>query len=141
MSDKIVTCGRCGENKIEKEFGLDATRPSGRGPYCKECKAKYIKDWRKRNAARIRVKTREDHLKNKYGITTQEFTEILSSQNGRCAICLNLLIVERNICVDHDHVTGAVRGILCRTCNTGIGQFEDRCDLLERAIGYLKVMP
>ncbi|MGH3712364.1 MAG: endonuclease VII domain-containing protein [Micromonosporaceae bacterium] len=70
----------------------------------------------------------------RYGIGVEEFAQLLAEQGGRCAICG----AQNPQHVDHDHVFGNVRGILCFNCNGGLGQFKDRPDLLWNAIGYLR---
>lgn len=69
----------------------------------------------------------------KYGLTEKEYVSILLLQGWVCAICEG-----EPTDVDHDHVTGRVRGILCRACNTGIGHFEDDPMRLEAAASYLR---
>lgn len=80
----------------------------------------------------------------KYGITEEDYKWRLKSQLGVCAICHLPEIWKApngdtiSLSVDHDHTTGAVRGLLCRKCNTGLGGFNDDIDLLKAAIKYLK---
>lgn len=70
----------------------------------------------------------------RYGITIEELAAIRVRQNNRCGICLQ----EVELDIDHDHVTGKVRGFLCQTCNTGLGKMKDSVDTLRRAIAYLE---
>src|SRR5262245_17713190 len=78
---------------------------------------------------------RKDHLKYYYGITVEEYNAILARQNGCCRICKRK--VKGNLCVDHDHKTGKVRGLLCRTCNPGCGHLRDDPKLARIAADYL----
>jgi len=78
---------------------------------------------------------RNYHLKRRYGITAADADVILAAQEGLCAICRVALAGH----VDHDHVTGKVRGLLCCNCIGGLGQFKDRIDVLEAAVKYLQV--
>ena len=68
----------------------------------------------------------------------QEYERFLSEQDGVCAICLKPCQTGQRLSVDHDHVTGAVRGLLCRRCNSGLGHFQDSLDLLKKALMYLE---
>lgn len=79
------------------------------------------------------------NIKSLYGISPAEYDAKLSSQGGCCAICQRHQIeFQRRLHVDHDHETGAFRGVLCTNCNTAIGKFQDSVELLERACAYLK---
>lgn len=71
-----------------------------------------------------------------FGISPCEFTKMLINQDGRCAVC-KTNFEEAPACVDHNHATGAVRGLLCHNCNLGIGNFRDDPELLSAAISYL----
>ena len=71
----------------------------------------------------------------KYGLTEKQFRALKRAQENRCAICGARL--SGKICVDHDHTTKKVRGLLCHKCNTGLGFFEDDPIRLLRAIWYL----
>lgn len=72
---------------------------------------------------------------SKYGITEEEFNLRLIKQNNRCAICGGLFVETPRI--DHNHDTGEVRGLLCNSCNGGIGLFKDDLALIKKAIDYL----
>lgn len=72
-----------------------------------------------------------------YGISLQEYNQILEKQNSRCAICRDLNENGKMLCVDHNHLTGKIRGLLCNSCNKGIGYFSDDPKILESARGYL----
>lgn len=73
-------------------------------------------------------------LLSKYGLTPEDYRELLAAQNGKCAICQQ---EAKHYAVDHDHVTGQVRGLLCDTCNVGLGHFRDDVGRLMSAAAYL----
>lgn len=77
-------------------------------------------------------------IQRNYGITLDEYEAMHAKQGGVCAICGGVNDDGRNLHVDHDHATGAVRGLLCIRCNRGIGMFLDNVMHLETAIAYLK---
>ena len=74
--------------------------------------------------------------KTKYGISAKECHQMLIDQGGVCAIC-KTLPDDKALCVDHNHETGVVRGLLCLHCNTGIGNFRDDPHLLDAAMRYV----
>jgi hypothetical protein len=80
------------------------------------------------------------HYKRTYGITMDEYDTMYQNQKGVCKICsLPQKHKQHNrLCVDHDHQTGEVRGLLCDACNRGLGYFKDDERLLEQAIEYLR---
>lgn len=79
------------------------------------------------------------YLMRKYGIDLISYIEILQKQNNKCAICArNQANDGRKFAVDHDHKTGKIRGILCQSCNTGIGLLGDSISGIEKAFIYLK---
>lgn len=86
---------------------------------------------------------RNMHLKCRYGITLVEYNELLRRQNYRCPICSRTQRQAKRkfkhpLCVDHDHKTYTVRGLLCDACNNGIGRFSDNIEWLAKAIQYLR---
>jgi alpha-D-ribose 1-methylphosphonate 5-triphosphate diphosphatase PhnM len=70
----------------------------------------------------------------KYQLTHEQATTMLTEQHGRCAICETTLV---KYAIDHDHTTGVVRGLLCNSCNLGIGLLRDNTTILKKAIEYL----
>ena len=143
MTD-FLTCRECGLPKAEAEFGLDRTRPSGRHPYCRTCrrvreKIRYANSPEHREGARWR------QIKFNYGMTKEEWMALYEKQGGCCAICLRPLdLTAKGVgrsatqpVVDHCHVTGQNRGILCHDCNLGIGYLSEDLATLQRAIAYL----
>lgn len=89
-------------------------------------KEKYTTDEQRTQARKV------TRLKNRYGLSQDQFNQMLEDQDGTCAICTKPAVV-----VDHDHSTGLVRGILCPQCNSGLGFFGDNAVLLSKAAEYL----
>jgi hypothetical protein len=96
--------------------------------------------WEKqKNKNNRKQKNRNNHLKNKYGITQDDYNQMFENQKGCCSICgKHQSEVSRALSVDHNHKNGEIRGLLCHTCNSAIGKFYDDITLLENAISYLK---
>jgi hypothetical protein len=75
----------------------------------------------------------------RYGLTPEQYDKLLAEQGGTCAICQGPPGGRwGRYCVDHDHVTGAVRGLLCLRCNRAIGLVEDDTAVLRKMITYLR---
>jgi hypothetical protein len=86
------------------------------------------REWNRLNKDRVFAR----RLLREYGITVVEYNAILEAQGGRCKICGNV----DKLCIDHNHATNRVRGILCDDCNVGLGRFHDNPMLLRRAALY-----
>lgn len=86
--------------------------------------------------AEDRARRRRNHLRRRYGLTPEQKEELFVSQDKQCAICGNPS--PTRWAIDHCHKTGRVRGILCQSCNTGVGLFADNTERLKAAIKYLK---
>lgn len=131
----ILVCTRCGEQKLVTQFNKNCRTSSGFAHACKDC----ARDDRKRVTADPNRKL-SWHLKSLYGITLDEYREMLESQDGRCKICSKTAeeLGEPRLSVDHDHETKVVRGLLCGNCNRGLGKFRDDPGLLRSAIQYLE---
>lgn len=98
---------------------------------------KPTKEQNRRYAKAFRAKHPYRHVKDLYGLSEAAFFSLLAGQGGVCAIC-GSGDWSKKPCVDHDHVTGTVRGILCRKCNSGIGFLDDDPDLVRTALQYLE---
>ena len=129
-------CNLCDTYKSVSEFRkLTKKSKNGLAHRCKECAKKNDAKYRERNVVKNR--------KNNYGITEKEYQELKRGQEGICAICRKpeTFIVKGkaiDLCVDHDHTTGLVRGLLCMSCNQGLGYFKDSVESLSNAIDYLR---
>lgn len=89
-----------------------------------------------------REKRRAREYRRLYGISSEQYAEMLAAQGGLCAICGEVdASAYAKLCVDHDHATGVVRGLLCRLCNNAIGYFKDDTGRLSAAINYLGGSP
>lgn len=88
-----------------------------------------------RDAARKRRWSEENRLRVKYGISNEDYASMLEAQGAVCAICEQPQ--ERKLFVDHCHDTGTVRGLLCHSCNVGLGWFRDDPKRLVAAVAYL----
>lgn len=92
------------------------------------------KEWKKANPEKVAIVERRSLLKTRYGMSLSDYDDLLASQNNSCAICKG----NKRMVIDHCHKTNKVRGILCNTCNRGIGLLQDRVEILQSAISYLK---
>jgi len=91
--------------------------------------------WNKAHPEEMRAASYKYHIKKKYGLTIEEHTNMIEAQGNRCKICNEEMSTPH---VDHDHITGKVRGLLCPNCNTGLGKFKDSVPNLLRAVAYLE---
>lgn len=85
---------------------------------------------------------RNKYLQRKYGITQEQYLQMFQEQEGACWIChREPKPGKRPLCVDHNHKTGEVRGLLCMRCNLGLGTraFRDNISYLLKAAEYLKI--
>jgi hypothetical protein len=73
-----------------------------------------------------------------YGITHTEYELMLYLQDDRCAVCNKQFSTSNTPCIDHNHESQQVRGLLCNSCNLGIGLMRESTGLIQRAIEYLK---
>ena len=90
------------------------------------------------NPTKYQALTRAAKIKADYGITTQQYDFMVIQQSGRCAICSGPPVHGKRLAIDHCHVTGVVRGLLCHYCNSAIGLLQESEIILGRAIEYLK---
>ena len=75
-----------------------------------------------------------------YGLNEEQYMAKIDEQKNLCAIC-GKKYEGKILCIDHDHETGNVRGLLCNYCNIGLGNFKDNIKILQSAIGYLQKYP
>lgn len=157
-------CKKCNINKELSQFSTHHTNLDGLAGSCKECSRLYgkkwygqnkeksnatSKKWRLKNPKRIKEllsrwqknnphRKRTYRLKTLYGITIEDYSSMLNDQDYKCKICSKLHNDSSVLHVDHDHISGAVRGLLCSRCNTMLGNAKDDPIILANAIAYLK---
>lgn len=78
------------------------------------------------------------NIKQRFGITPNDYYEMLEKQGGVCATCGGQCKTGRRLAVDHDHITGKVRGLLCSSCNIVVGHLQDSPERIQRISDYLK---
>ena len=134
-----VTSRTCMNCKVTKS-AVDFYAHKG-GHLRHECKACMNAKARARHKEKAKDPSyRRDKYLARYGITHDEYEKMLAAQNGVCAICQGEETKRwTHFSVDHNHETGEVRGLLCHTCNTGLGQFQDSPELLAEAANYLRL--
>lgn len=149
----MKTCKHCSKSLDESQFAKRSASPDGLQPKCKSCTKEYYSTYYQKNKDTIADKRKpydrlyrqnnKDTIKNKnlkatYGITLDDYKEMLDSQDHTCDICNQVCSSGKPLVVDHCHTTGKVRGLLCMHCNTGLGHFNDSEQHLNAAIAYLK---
>jgi len=153
---------RCSRCKIEKEideFGVHTKEKDGHYSQCRECAKEsnreayarnpqkwkdYAVVWKNENRERVNElarkrydpeKARESDLKRIYGLTLEEYNSMMLKQGGKCCICGGK--EKKALHVDHDHITGKVRGLLCRRCNVVLGFVEENLNILDLLKEYI----
>lgn len=152
--DETVTEKRCYICKVmtpREEFTGNRNKEDGLGSYCKRCSlekstkwraenpekaSQMVKNWRERNPNH----RRNQLLTRKYGIDLEDYDWMFEQQEGKCAICGAEKGTSHrdNLFIDHIEGTLIVRGLLCSTCNSGIGFLNHSTDTLKAAIAYLE---
>ena len=154
LQNKVCTC--CNQSLPISDFSKRADSPTGYAYHCKPCKQKKAKSFydknreKKREQDKLWYKNNSETIRKRqveriYGITFDEYTELLKDQKGGCAICSVPLKTHWGVeseyevaKVDHCHTTGKVRGLLCNKCNVSLGNLNDDIELFKNAINYLE---
>ena len=162
-------CKKCGLEKPLEDFYRAVGMKDGFRSDCKACnlaakQERYLADpaatiarvkrWQQENADRVNAyhrarraepavkrADRAGYLMRKYGITIEQYDELLASQGGCCAICGREPRPDISLHLDHDHESGQLRGILCFRCNNALGDFDDDLTLLRARDPLPRVVP
>ena len=113
----MKVCSKCKIKKPNSAFDKDRYHSSNLTSQCKGCRS-------------------NSKIQQKYGLSNERYEKIKAKQDDCCAICK--VEPPDKLCVDHDHLTGKVRGLLCHRCNRSLGSFNDDIDLLKQSIKYLR---
>lgn len=139
---KVKRCNDCGITKPVDQFYK--TKQGWVKSICKICSVRQSTEWAKRNRRRITehnkslrhqdpFKAAELKRKYRYGLSIGQYLEMHKSQDGKCLICEK----QTKLYIDHCHQTKKVRGLLCHSCNTGIGFLHHDPEIIRAAIKYL----
>lgn len=131
-SSLVKRCRFCHKDKPENDYVINRQTFDGLFRFCRECVAIKAKARRADPVRLERIKATE--RKRAYGLTSDQYKAMMALQHGGCAVCGE---PPQKWCVDHDHVTGKVRGLLCNHCNAALGLFKDNPAALQSAIYYL----
>jgi hypothetical protein len=123
-------CKNCSEN-------FEALAIKVRAGGAKFCSDKCYKEFRLKNKKDEKYLNKINQKKHKYGLNESEYLKLFTVQNNKCGIC-NKSFKKIRACVDHNHDTKKVRGLLCDKCNRGLGFFDDNIENMKNAIEYLK---
>lgn len=127
-------CANCKVEKPFAEFNKDSRKKHGIRYNCRGCERSRMKDYDASEAGQRRMRVGRWKAQG-IEITHDEYVEMYKRLQGRCQICT---IELPSLCVDHNHDTGKVRGLLCRPCNIGVSALGENERVLRRAIAYLK---
>ena len=136
-----MTCKSCKQEKSIVDFGRYMAKGRKIFSYRKSCKPCRVIEQSERyktipgHAERMKLAAKKSALKLSYGLTIEDVQALREKQNNKCAVCHKE--PERPLNVDHCHVTGKIRGLLCWNCNIAIGYFKDSITNLLSAIKYL----
>lgn len=138
MKLKTKTCSHCGKTKLVNEY-YNSQLKSGYAASCKTCLKTIRKKRFDSNPDYFKRRARDLRYQLDYGITLDDYEQLLTKQNNQCDICGTDTPVggRENFAIDHDHSTGKIRGLLCNDCNLGLGSFQDNKESLKKAIQYL----
>ena len=139
-------CQRCNTVKSEREFARSTLTKDGLQKWCKVCRKNYYLENRIRIAQywKDRLEKNPDlnivkHLKRNYNLTKEQFNDMLRIQNNCCAVCFTDKPGGHGTWhIDHDHVTGKLRELLCNRCNFVLGMVKDDGALLIKLMLYLQ---
>lgn len=146
----IINCKNCKKDKTSELFGKDRSRKNGYHPYCKVCKSLINNEWAERNKSRRAEYHRQNadrwkqnkannRLIKLYGITLDDYQNMLQKQNHICSICKSVEKTKnRTLSVDHDHKTNKIRELLCQRCNAALGMLEEDPRIIGNLLDYIK---
>lgn len=146
MLTKVIekACSRCKKVLPASEFYPHRRMKSGLQSHCRTC----ARQWHLDRPEYVQAKNASYKAANpdyslnwarrqKFGLTPEQVEVMRVQQNGTCAGC-QCALARANECIDHCHVTGKVRGLLCKACNIGLGMFKDQASTLRRMADYVE---
>lgn len=150
MTEKA--CTQCKAIKPVAEFPACKTNRNGLHSWCFSCKRarskayqdrpdvkermrSYRREWARQ--PKQRAQNKRNRIRRVFGLTPQQLNQMKVDQQGLCAICFQPEPLKRSLAIDHDHVTGKVRGLLCTRCNTALGMIQEDVEILINMTAYI----
>lgn len=147
-------CSDCKKTLSIDCFWTNRSKYDGLASQCKSCQRERIRKWKKTPSGKAHVKRsykqqcetgaiRKTHLKQKFGMTLEDYDRMFESQNGVCVICGCPEIINghgnkiKKLAVDHNHITGKIRGLLCHSCNHALGLLNDNPIIVKSLLEYI----
>ena len=138
-------CSKCNTEKPSSDFHVDRTSADGRYSQCRLCKTAYHREYIRANPRKSAHNNLKYLLKRNYGITPKDRERLYERCGLQCEICAHPLArpspkgqVAYAASIDHSHLTGAVRGVLCSNCNKALGMLQDDPNVVRMAAAYLE---
>jgi hypothetical protein len=147
-------CSKCKEVKSTSEFYKNKQQKSGLHPCCKKCFLLQCKKYYNKKKEKCKEQKRQYSLKyirkNKekvnnyrliynYGIDVTGYNQLFFEQNGRCAICKkHQSELNKKLSVDHNHILGKIRGLLCPRCNHALGLLDENIETIKELLNYVQ---
>lgn len=137
MDNRLKVCSSCKEHKQPEEYYKEKKAKDGLSYSCICCKKEQTAKYKQTDKYKEKVR-RNLWKRQGIDITYEQYLKLFLEQEGACAICGSAVNqFNKGMCVDHNHTTGKVRGLLCTDCNRGIGSLKDDKELLQKALDYL----
>lgn len=132
-------CGSCKEDKHVTEFHARSLSKDGLASVCKKCNLERTNEWALKNVEKRSNIHRKSALKRTYGISLEQYDELLEKQHHCCAICdRHEDEFKTRLAVDHNHKTGEIRGLLCNYCNHRVVGRHTDGDKLRQIADYIE---
>ena len=132
-------CKYCSEEKPRSAFRRIPGHKNAVRQNCLDCEKFVARKYNAANPEALALRNRKSKLKRAFGLTLEQYQEMLHAQDQRCALCGTDVPGGRgSFVVDHCHTHGNIRGLLCNLCNVGLGALRDSPDLLRRAAEYVE---
>ncbi len=138
-SKGVKRCSKCKLIKPLREYHSDKSRHDKLNGLCKSCVAIKKLNYPEKNPGIYntnKLKYTERAIEKRYGITQEVFKQMVTNQDNKCLICRKP--DKKRLSIDHCHKTGKIRGLLCTSCNLGLGAFKDDIGYITRAAEYLR---
>lgn len=147
LEQTVKRCRSCDQERPIGEFWRNSGAKDGLQSYCKTCSNNRRRSANERWTPEQRERHRQRVIKYRYGVGLDLVDALYERQEACCAICGKAgdrpFVKEKRsthkgvLCIDHDHKTGEVRGLLCTNCNVGLGRFSDDIPTMARAMAYI----